>query len=65
VSFSIAGDATVRLTLKLGALGRRLLAAAHGHLGARLAILQLEPVPVKRQVIAVELIQQKGHSRSR
>jgi Trypsin len=63
VSFSIAEDTTVRLTIRLGPLGRRLLAAAHGRLGARLAVIRLEPAPVNRQVVAVELIQQKGHSR--
>lgn len=63
VSFSVPRAGRVTVKLALGAPIRRLLATAHGRLGARLAILELQPAPSRTQVKSVELRQQKAPKR--
>jgi hypothetical protein len=60
VGFSIAGDETKTEKIKLNAAGRALLSADHGHLSARLAILELAPSPQNTQTKTVELVRQKA-----
>lgn len=66
VSFSIAGDETKTVKLKLDAAGRVLLSTDHGRLilTARLTTLQLVPGPSQTQADKVHLVQQKAHGRT-
>ena len=58
-AFSIAGDETKTVKLDIGAAGRALLSADHGHLSASLAILELPPSPPSTLTKAVQLIQRQ------
>jgi hypothetical protein len=60
VSFSIVGDETKAVEVKLSATGHALLGADHGHLSAQLAILELVPEPANTRTVGVRLVQQKG-----
>jgi IPT/TIG domain/FG-GAP repeat len=60
--FSIAGGKARTVTLKLNAVGRSLLAARHGRLGASLTIFRLSPVPGATQTTSVRLAVQKKTS---
>jgi hypothetical protein len=61
VSFSIAGDETKSVKIKLDASGRALLDADRGRLSANLALLELAPSPQNTQAKTVHLVQQKSH----
>ncbi|MGH2853805.1 MAG: hypothetical protein ACRDLF_06400 [Solirubrobacteraceae bacterium] len=61
-SFSIPGDETKTVKIKLDGTGRALLSAGHGRLGAHMEILELEAAPTQTQSESVLLIQ-KAHSR--
>jgi secreted trypsin-like serine protease len=54
--FSIVEGNGDTVGIKLDALGRSLLAAARGHLPARLTITQLKPAPALQTTRAVELV---------
>ncbi len=58
-AFSISGDETKTVKLAIGAAGRALLSADHGHLAASLAILELPPSPPSALTRAVQLIQRQ------
>jgi len=60
VSFSIPGDETKTVKITIDAAGRALLSTDHGHLSARLAILELAPSPENTQTKTVRLVQQKA-----
>jgi hypothetical protein len=60
VGFSIAGDETRTVRIKLDAAGRMLLKADHGRVSASLAILELAPGAANTQVKAVRLVGEKG-----
>jgi hypothetical protein len=62
-SFSIPREQAVTARVKLGPVGRSLLAAARGHLAARLTILGIETLPMPAQVRAVSLVLQKGRGK--
>ncbi len=57
VSFSISGDETKTVKIKLDAAGRALLSADHRGCNASLAILELAPSPENTQTKAVRLVQ--------
>lgn len=57
VSFTISGDETKTVKIKLDAAGRALLSTDHGRLGASLALLELAPSPENTQMKAVRLVQ--------
>jgi hypothetical protein len=59
-SFSIAEGGHLELTIKLSALARTLLDAAHGHLAARLTLVRLQPAPGLQTVSSVELSRAKS-----
>jgi hypothetical protein len=67
VRFSIPRDHAATVKIKLGPLGRALLAASRRHLSARLAIVEVEPAPTQTRFEGVQLVQapapQKGHGR--
>jgi hypothetical protein len=60
VSFSISGDETKTVKIKLDAAGGALLSADHGRCGASLAILELAPSPENTQTKTVQLLQRKA-----
>ena len=60
VSFSIPGDETKTVKLTIDAAGRALLSADHGHLSARLAILDLAPSPENTDTKTVQLMQRSA-----
>jgi hypothetical protein len=60
VSYSVAGDETKTVDVKLDAAGRALLSADRGRLSASLAILELAPNPANTQTKAVRLVQRKS-----
>jgi hypothetical protein len=64
-SFSIAGEETMSVKIKLNATGRALLSTDHGRLTASLAILQLQPAPSKTQTASVHLVQRPPHSKKK
>ncbi len=64
VSFSIAGDETTAVNIKLDTTGRAALSTNHGHLSASLALLELAPTANTR-TRAVQLVQQKAHGRAK
>jgi hypothetical protein len=59
VSFSIAGDETKTVKVRLASSGRALLSAGHGRCSASLAILELAPGPRNTQTKIVQLVQEK------
>ena len=59
-TYSISGDETKTVKLDIDSAGRALLSADHGHLSARLAILELAPSPENTQTKTVQLVQQKA-----
>jgi hypothetical protein len=59
-SFAIPGGGSRTIQIKLGPVGRGLLATGHGRLSARLAIVKVEPAPRQSQVKTVQLVAQKG-----
>jgi hypothetical protein len=61
VSFSISGDETKTVKVKLDAAGRALLKADRGHASASLQILELAPGPGNTQTKAVRLVQREAH----
>jgi hypothetical protein len=63
-SFSLAAGRTVVLTLKLNALGRKLLHDGHGRLGASLAMVRLSPGPVLARSASVRLTLARAHGKS-
>jgi hypothetical protein len=65
VSFSITGEETKTVNIKLDAAGRAALSADHGRLSASLAILELAPSPQNTQVKVVRLVQQKAHLKTK
>jgi Bacterial Ig-like domain (group 3)/IPT/TIG domain/FG-GAP-like repeat len=58
-NFSIPAVGTSTVMLRLSPIGRALLRAAHGHLSARLTILEMSPNSSKTKTEAVHLVQQK------
>jgi hypothetical protein len=64
-TFSIAGDETKTVKIKLNTTGRALLSTDHGRLNASLALLELAPSPKNTQVKTVHLVQQQSHGRSK
>lgn len=56
-TFSIAGDETRTIKVRLNAAGRALLKVDHGRLSARLALLELAPSPENTQMKTVQLVQ--------
>ncbi len=64
-SFSIQAGQTVTVKLALSGAGRKLLDAAHGHLGATLTISQTSPAPGSIQSMSVHLAQQKAKKAKR
>lgn len=65
VSFSIPGDESKTVKLAIDAAGRALLSTDHGHLSARLAILELAPSPKNTQTKTVQLVQRKAHGKTK
>jgi hypothetical protein len=61
-SFSITGDETTAVNLKLDAAGHAALSADHGRLSANLTLLDLAPA-ANTQIKTVQLVQQKAHDR--
>jgi hypothetical protein len=59
-SFSISGDETKTIKVKLDASGRVLLGADHGRCSASLALLELAPSPQNTQTKTVHLEQRGG-----
>jgi hypothetical protein len=59
-SFSIAGDETKTVKVKLDAAGRGLVGADHGRLRATLEILELAPSPRNSQTKTVRLVRGKA-----
>lgn len=57
--FTISGNETKTVQVKLDAVGRALLGADHDRLSASLALLELAPNPQNTQTKAVHLIEQK------
>jgi len=55
-TFSIPAGRTRTVRVRLNALGRSLLAPAHGRLGATLAILKVSPSPARSQTTTVYLM---------
>jgi hypothetical protein len=53
-SFSVAAGRAATIKLKLSAVGRALLGASHGRLGATLALLKSFPVPSQTHTEIVE-----------
>jgi hypothetical protein len=64
-SFTAPGNGTVTVKIALNATGRALLRAAHGRLGASLAIQRLEPGPAATQTKSVRLIQKPTGGKAR
>jgi hypothetical protein len=62
-TFSLTAGRVTVLTLKLNALGRALLHAGHGRLGASLAIMRLSPGPVQAHTASVRLTLRLTHAR--
>jgi hypothetical protein len=60
--FSTTAGRTAVVTLALNKLGRALLRAAHGRLGASLAIVRLAPAPVQARTASVRLTLQRSHA---
>jgi hypothetical protein len=58
-SFTIAGDETKTVRVKLDVAGRALLKADHGRCSASMTILELAPSPENTQTKAVHLMQKK------
>jgi hypothetical protein len=54
-TFSIPAGRTRTVTVKLNAMGRLLLGAAHGRLGATVAILKMSPAPARSLTATVSL----------
>jgi hypothetical protein len=65
VAFSIPGDETATVKLKLNGTGRALLGADRGRLGGSLEVLELAPGPAQRETAGVQLVQQKVHRKKR
>jgi hypothetical protein len=65
VSYSVAGDETKTVDVKLDAAGRALLSADRGRLSASLAILELAPGAVNTQTKTVHLVQEEAHGERR
>jgi hypothetical protein len=65
VSFSIPGDETTAVKIKLDAAGRALLSTDHGRLSTSLALLELAPGPANSQTKIVQLMLQKTHAREK
>ena len=65
VGFSIAGDETNTVQVKLDAAGRTLLSTDHGRLNASLALLELAPGPENTQTVPVRLAQHKAHGKAK
>jgi hypothetical protein len=63
VSFAIVEGSGEAVTIKLTSLGRSLLRAARGRLGARMTIAQVKPAPELRLTRSVELMQQLPHEK--
>ncbi len=63
--FSIPGDETKTVKVKLNAAGRALLSIDHGHLNASLAILESSPSPSKTLAESVQLVQRRAHGRGK
>ncbi len=63
VSVSIPGTRAVTVRLKLGAVGRGLLRADHGHVGARLTISEHETASARTSSEGVLLLEQKAPTR--
>jgi hypothetical protein len=61
-AFSLAAGRVAVLALKLNTLGRALLHAGHGRLGATLAIVRLAPAPVQARTAGVRLTLQRTHA---
>jgi hypothetical protein len=63
-TFSIPPGKATTIKLTLNALGKTLLSAGHGHLGATLRILMSSPAPAKTRTTDVHLvIQHKAHAK--
>jgi len=54
--FSVPAGKTATVSLALSSLGRSLLKASHGRLGATLTILKSSPTPAKTQTESVRLV---------
>jgi len=63
--FSIRGDATTVVKININAVGRTLLHAARGHLGASLTIDELSPHADSTQAKTVHLVQEKPQAKSK
>lgn len=63
--FSIAAGETATIKLTLNAAGRALLVAGHGHLSARLTLVQTEPENVPSQTKTVSLTPAKTRSKAK
>jgi hypothetical protein len=61
-TFSLTAGRVAVLSLKLNALGRALLRAGHGRLGASLAIVRLSPGPVQARTASVRLTLRLSHA---
>jgi hypothetical protein len=59
-TFSIVAGSTAAIKLTIGAAGKALLSAAHGHLSATLTILKSSPSPSETQTESVRVAQQKA-----
>jgi len=64
-SFSIPGDETKTVRIKLDAAGRVLLKANHARLSATLSILELAPSPENTERNVVQLVEEKAHDKTR
>jgi hypothetical protein len=62
-TFTIEGDRITTVRIKVGPVGRGLLAGAHGHLAGRLAMMGIATRPVPAQVRAVQILQQRAGGR--
>jgi hypothetical protein len=60
VGFTISGDETRTVKVKLNTFGRALLSTDHGRLSASLALLELAPSPENTQTMTVQLVQPKA-----
>jgi hypothetical protein len=64
VTFSIPAGKTEHVKIKLNTTGRELLSASHGHLVARLTMLQREPAGVPPQIKTVSVaLERKAHDK--
>jgi len=63
-TFFIPAGKTATIELKLNAVGRALLGAAHGRLSASLTVLKSAPGPTQTLTEDVQLVQRRAHGKA-